>query len=132
MINQIAAKYPQTLNFSDKLKAGLATIAVSKEVIFLGFVLAALQIADGVLTALGVSKLGTGVEGNVLIRALMDQIGYIPALCVVKLVALFVILGICLLSSKVQWLSKAMKCIIAIYLGAAVLPWSFIIVKHIL
>jgi len=112
--------------------SSLSSTALSKEVIVLGLILAALQVMDGILTGIGVSHLGTEVEGNLLIRNLMEMMGYIPALLVVKGVALAVILGICLLSSRVSWLSLAMKAIIFIYLGAAVVPWTFVIARHIL
>ncbi|MBN8548175.1 MAG: hypothetical protein J0M12_02545 [Deltaproteobacteria bacterium] len=105
---------------------------IPKEIITLGLILALLQILDGVLTAVGVAHLGTEVEGNTLIRFLMEHLGYIPALVVIKTVALGVIAGICVLSSKVQWLEFAMKAVICIYLGAAIIPWGFVIAKHIL
>jgi hypothetical protein len=106
--------------------------SISKEVLFLGLVLAALQILDGVLTAVGVAHLGTEVEGNTLIRFLMEHLGYIPALVLIKTIALGVITGICVLSSRVEWLGFAMKTVILIYLGAAIIPWTLVIAKHIL
>lgn len=105
---------------------------ISKEILVLGIALAILQVLDGVLTAIGVAHLGTEVEGNALIRYFMEHLGYIPALVVIKSIALLVIVGICALSRQVQWLPMAMKSIIVIYLAAAVIPWSFIIAKHIL
>lgn len=105
---------------------------VSKEIIILGLVLATLQIVDGILTGIGVAHLGTEVEGNSFIRMLMEHLGYIPALVLIKTIALMVIAGICALSSRVQWLSFAMKTVIFIYLSAAVIPWTFVIAKHIL
>lgn len=106
--------------------------AIPREILVLGAILALLQILDGVLTAIGVAHLGTEVEGNTLIRFLMEHLGYIPALVLIKTVALMVITGICVLSSKVQWLGFAMKAVICIYVGAAIVPWAFVIAKNIL
>lgn len=102
------------------------------EVLLLGLILAGLQVTDGVLTAIGVSHLGVHVEGNFIIRALMEQIGAIPALLIIKGIALAVIVGICGLATQVRWLTLAMRAIIVIYVGAAVIPWSVVIAKHIL
>lgn len=98
----------------------------------MGLILALLQVVDGLLTAIGVAHLGTEIEGNMIVRVLMEQLGYIPALVLIKTVALGVIVGICSLSRKVQWLGMAMKAVIFIYVTAAVIPWSFVIAKHIL
>ncbi len=105
---------------------------ISSEVLTLGIILAALQILDGVLTAIGVAHLGTEIEGNTLLRVMMEHLGYIPALILIKTIALGVIVSICVLSRKVQWLPLAMKAVIFIYVGAAVIPWTFVITKHIL
>jgi hypothetical protein len=104
----------------------------SKEVAVLGLILAFLQILDGVLTAVGVSHFGTSIEGNVLIRHLMEQVGYVEALILVKGFALCVIAALCTLAGKVRWLGLAMRGIAVIYVTAAVIPWSFVIAKHIL
>lgn len=106
--------------------------AIPREILILGAALAVLQVLDGVLTAIGVAHLGTEVEGNTLIRFLMEHLGYIPALVLIKTVALGVIAGICVLSSRVHWLSFAMKAVICIYIGAAIIPWTFVIAKNIL
>ncbi|MBX7144418.1 MAG: DUF5658 family protein [Oligoflexia bacterium] len=105
---------------------------ITTEVLLLGLILAALQVMDGVLTAVGVIHLGVHVEGNVIIRTLMEQIGAIPALLIIKGVALAVIVGICGMAAHVKWLTLAMRAIIVIYVGAAVIPWSVVIAKHIL
>jgi hypothetical protein len=106
--------------------------SVTKEIIVLGLVLAVLQVIDGVFTGIGVSHFGTEIEGNILIRSLMEQIGFVEALIVVKGFALVVIVAICSLAGKVKWLGFAMRGIAVIYIAAAVIPWSYIIAKHIL
>lgn len=106
--------------------------SITKEIIILGLVLASLQVIDGVLTGIGVSHFGIEIEGNILIRSLMEQIGYVQALILVKGFALAVIVAICSLAGKVKWLGFAMRGIAIIYIAAAVIPWSFVIAKHIL
>ena len=48
---------------------------VSLEVQILGVILATLQVLDGTLTAIGIHIDGTSAEGNLLLRALMENIG---------------------------------------------------------
>ena len=99
----------------------------SSEVAALGLILALLQIADGLLTALGMSHYGTNMEGNLLLRELMHLVGFIPALVMVKTVAIGVVTGLCLHAYSVSWLKPAFKIVIGLYITFAVLPWSVIL-----
>ena len=103
-----------------------------REIALLGVALAFVQILDGVLTGFGVHLYGTGVEGNLLLRTLMEQWGYIPALVSVKIFALSVICVLCILASTIPWLKSAMRAVILIYALAAILPWTAILLKHAL
>ena len=106
------------------------TAQPSKEMVMLSFILALLQVSDGVLTGLGMSIFGTGAEGNLLLRSLMEVMGYIPALIMAKSFAILIIAGLCYLSTVVSWLPRAMRCVIAIYVFAAVGPWTYILLTH--
>lgn len=97
----------------------------------LGIILIVLQIADGVLTGFGMSFFGTQMEGNVLLRTLMHEIGVVPALVLVKSLAIAVVIVLVQLSSQVQWLPMALKGVIGLYMLAAVIPWSVILANHI-
>jgi uncharacterized membrane protein len=97
----------------------------------LGLILIVLQIADGVLTGFGMSFFGTQMEGNVLLRTLMHEIGVIPALVLVKSLAIAVVIVLVQLSSQVSWLPMALKGVIGLYMLAAVIPWSVILATHI-
>jgi len=99
----------------------------SKEMIILGAILALLQVSDGILTAIGIDMFGISAEGNFFLRSLMEQWGAIPALVTAKLFAIAVIFVLCMLSQIVSWIPKAMKGVIAVYLFAAVIPWTFIL-----
>lgn len=112
--------------------ARLGISAPSREVIFLGVCLALLQVLDGILTAIGVQQFGTTAEGNFLIKTMMDQLGCVPALLLIKTIAIGVILCLCYLSHVVTWLETAMKGIIVVYIGAAIIPWSFILISKVL
>jgi len=104
----------------------------TREIVVLGIVLGVLQILDGYLTAIGVFHFGTSIEGNPLLRSFMETYGFIPTLVVAKTVALSIIALLCALSSRVWWLSTAMKGMIAVYLVAAVIPWCFILSGKVL
>ena len=99
----------------------------ASEVAALGLILATLQIVDGILTALGMAHYGTSMEGNLLLRQLMHLVGFIPALVMVKTVAIGVVTGLCLHAYSVSWLKPAFKLVIGLYVTFAVLPWSVIL-----
>jgi len=103
-----------------------------KEILVLGSILIVLQVIDGLLTAYGVKSLGIYAEGNPFIRSLMEQIGHVPALVIVKATAAFIIAHLCTLSHTVSWISGALKGMIGVYLFAAILPWTAILYSHII
>ena len=92
--------------------------------------MAVLQILDGIMTGIGVARLGVSAEGNFVLRYLMENIGYIPTLLIAKIAAILIIITLCSMSTRVSWIPKALKVLIAVYLGAAVLPWSLILISH--
>ena len=103
----------------------------SREVMVLGAILAVIQLLDGYLTGVGVYHFGTEVEGNILLRTLMESFGLIPTLISTKALALGIIAGLCLMAYRVRWLKAAFKGIIALYLVAAIIPWCWIVAVHI-
>lgn len=106
------------------------TIPSSKEIYLTGLILAMLQIADGILTAIGIFKFGVHAEGNPLLKSLMVAIGPVEALIVVKSIAILVISTLCMLASQIPWVTKALKGMIVLYLCAAVIPWTAILASH--
>lgn len=102
-----------------------------REVFLLTIVLIVLQILDGVLTSIGVNHFGHQAEGNYLIRMLMELIGATPALIVVKTLAILVILHLCTLAKQVRWLRNALRGVAFVYIVAAIIPWSAIILTRI-
>ncbi len=108
------------------------TRTFASEILVLGVTLAVLQILDGLLTGIGMAQFGVHMEGNALLRNLMNHVGYIPALVIVKTVALAVIAGLCTCAPKIRWLKHAFQGIIALYVVAAILPWSVILTMEFL
>lgn len=101
---------------------------VSKsELAFIAITLAFLQILDGVLTGVGVMTFGTDIEANLIIKTLMINFGVFTALVAVKSFALVVIAALCSMVNKITWLAAAMKCIIVLYIFAAIIPWIMIL-----
>ena len=95
----------------------------------LAAILIALQIADGILTYLGVYTFGVSAEGNPLLRYGMHSIGPVATLIVAKGAAILIIVALWRLTTQVRWLNGAMAGVSALYLGAAILPWSLILSK---
>lgn len=104
----------------------------SRELAILGVILAIIQVLDGVLTAIGVSRFGVHAEGNLALRMLMSVMGHTQALILVKLLAISVILALCLCGPRIRWLSYAFRGIIAVYVLAAIIPWSIILTSEAL
>jgi hypothetical protein len=95
----------------------------SAELAVLGLFIIALQILDGVLTGLGIAHFGTNMEGNPILRGLMHEVGFIPAITIVKGIAIATVTGLCLFADRVSWLRRAFRGVIAIYLVFAIIPW---------
>lgn len=96
---------------------------VGAEIAILGLLIIGLQILDGVLTGFGMHQFGTSMEGNGLLRAIMDLIGFVPALVLVKAVAIASVTSLCLFADRVVWLRVALRGVIGIYVCMAIIPW---------
>lgn len=102
-----------------------------RRILSLGAILILLQIMDGIFTAIGVSHFGVHAEGNFVIRSLMELWGPSLALVAVKSVAICVVCALCALAHKVTWIAPAMRGVIAVYMIAAIIPWSGILLSRI-
>lgn len=102
------------------------------DIFYLGLLVATLQVLDGVLTAMGTHHFGTPVEGNPLLRMLMELIGVGPSLIFVKILAIAIVITLCKLSKQVSWVGISLRCVAVIYLWCAVIPWSVIIYTKVL
>jgi hypothetical protein len=80
------------------------------------------QASDGVLTYVGVSIYGAGIEGNPLIAWLMASMGHGLALTTAKMTAASFGIALHLVS-----VHKAVAALALFYLVAAVYPWAAIL-----
>lgn len=109
---------------------GVASAASSDTLLFAS-ILIGIQILDGILTGFGVKHFGHGIEANVLIRTLMDYIGYVNALVVVKSLAIGIVIALYHLAAYVSWINRAIKMVIILYLCAAIIPWMAILLHRV-
>ena len=102
-------------------------ISIEVEAIVFGSLLCLLQALDAYLTSLGVSRFGIEVEANPLIRHMMFSFGELPALAIVKCLAFVAIISLVFLSQKLNWITRAMGVVAALYLFVAIIPWTYIL-----
>jgi len=105
--------------WSHRARAFTQSEQFGNTVIILFFVAQAL---DGALTYVGVSLLGTEVEGNPLLHWLMGATGHVPALALAKLAAAG--FGIVLHLASVH---RAVALLTLLYVCAAVVPWMAVL-----
>ncbi len=89
----------------------------------LGLSLCWLQIFDGFLTWIGISRYGIGFEGNPFLQSLMLSFGAESALVGTKLFAITAIVFVCIFSRNAKWVKSGLIMTNAIYLLLAVIPW---------
>lgn len=103
-----------------KESSGRSNSRLFGDVAVIVFLLA--QASDGVLTYIGVSIYGYGIEGNPIITWLMAQMGEGPGLAAAKLTAGG--FGIALHLSAVH---KAVAALAGFYVVVAIIPWVAIL-----
>lgn len=121
---------PNSINPSKENKPHADVLAekhLTFEVLHTALFLIILQIADTVYTLLGVSRHGLGMEGNVLLRNLMEHYGAFQGLIMVKALALLMVFCLAHIALTNTWVKNAMYAICVIYLFAAIFPWAYIL-----
>lgn len=99
----------------------------AKGAIFTGCFLASLQALDGIFTSIGINRYGLGIEGNPLLRVVMEEFGHIPTLAFLKLLAILIIVLLTVISARMPWVKGAMGAVSLVYLVAAIVPWTYIL-----
>lgn len=99
----------------------------AEKALFLGGLLCILQALDGILTSVGVSRFGIAVEGNPFIRSLMIELGHIPALGLIKCLAVVVIITLTWFARKLPWVNNAMGAVSCVYIFSAIIPWTYLL-----
>ena len=105
----------------------IANLIPARNVVHLAFFLAFLQVLDGVLTSIGISRFGVNAEGNILLRSLMLQIGHVTALFMVKTTAIAIVGILAVVSREVAWVRSALGFVALLYLVVAIIPWTYIL-----
>ena len=85
------------------------------------------QFLDGVLTYMGLSIFGITMEGNVILRDLMQLLGLELSLFFVKSLAVVLTICLCRLSKTNQNITVVMLALIFMYLYFALIPWTRLI-----
>ena len=101
-------------------------------VLWIASTLVILQILDGLLTGTGMYYWGIGAEGNPLLKMLMHHIGYVYALLLTKSASIVIILILAKCALTMEWVKNAMKGVAALYIVAAVIPWTYLITLKLL
>ncbi len=109
-------------------KSGSLLASVSQEIQYLAILMVGIQILDGIFTAVGISHYGLSIEGNMVLRYVMSHIGYVATLLLAKSLAVCIVAALCLLSARVNWITRAMRFMVAFYLCGAIIPWTVIFV----
>lgn len=86
-----------------------------------------LQLIDGILTFIAISRYGIHAEGNPLLRPAMMNFGPGLTLLVAKTAAILLILTLATYTARVSWINKAFLGLCAIYICAAAIPWTVIL-----
>ena len=102
----------------------------SRELIYFALFFVSLQIADGMLTSIGVARFGITGEGNPFLKNLMLKYGPDRALFMVKAAAIFIIAGLTALAKRAPFVKDIIGTLSCIYLFAAIVPWVYILTHY--
>ena len=102
----------------------------SRDFIFFGIFFASLQVFDGVFTSIGTAQMGTHMEGNPLLKTLMDHMGANEALTLVKAFAVMAVVFMTCLAKRMRWIKDLISFLSCIYLFAAIIPWLYLLFEQ--
>jgi hypothetical protein len=87
------------------------------------------QVLDGFATGLGMARFGVAMEGNIALREAMRIFGVAPTLIIAKGLAIAIVISLRLLGRQVTWVGETLALLSLAYIGAAIIPWSVILLK---
>jgi hypothetical protein len=99
----------------------------SKDAFFFALFLISIMIVDGVLTRWGVLQFDHSVEGNPLMRFLIEHLGLDSALLLAKAVAIGFVLGLTVAARRIRWIKNTIAVLCWVYLICAILPWAYLL-----
>lgn len=85
---------------------------------------AAIQVADGALTAQGIAQFGPHAEGNPLIKILAEGAGFGGALIISKAFAVF-----CATVLHLKARHLALAALTLAYVVGAIVPWTYLLAR---
>ena len=112
-----------------KVQTRVGTLTLSKKVAILGCALMTLQIMDGALTYLGLKLLGVQMEGNSVLRGVIQMYGIAPALFIAKGAALVGVGVLMSAAHRRKWVRPIIFALCAVYTTLAVVPWLVILLR---
>ncbi len=112
------------LNYSD---IDATHVLLRKDTVWLGATLVLFQALDGFFTSVGISRFGTSIEGNPILRTLMEEFGHLPVLALLKTAAVVLVLIMTILANRLAWIRHAMVGVSGVYFFAAIVPWAYIL-----
>lgn len=98
----------------------------------LGWLLILFQILDGAFTLLGISIFGSAIEGNPIIKHVIEYCGPGLAIGLIKLLTIIIIFSICIFGCQVKWLTNALRGVAGVYFIFALVPWSLVFSSYYL
>ena len=93
----------------------------------LGLTLTAFQALDGLFTLRGVMQHGVEIEGNPILRSLMEHFGPLPALSLAKATAAALVIGLSCYACVQPWVRTGLAMLTCYYFFLAILPWSYVL-----
>ena len=99
----------------------------SRALIYFSIFFVSLQIVDGMLTSIGMTRFGIHGEGNPFLRGLMSNYTPDHVLLVVKSIAVLIILALSYIARKISWIKDLIGTLSCIYLFAAIIPWVYVL-----
>lgn len=113
----MTATLPGRLAMLERTLPGSSTRGISAFALF-----AAIQVADTILTLIGINRFGPAIEGNPVLSFVMVAFGTAATLMSVKAVALA---GAFVLHLRAQYLALALLSLL--YVFGAIIPWMWLL-----
>lgn len=102
----------------------------SRALIYFSIFFISLQVADGMLTSIGMTRFGVHGEGNPFLRNLMHKYHPDQVLLVVKSIAVAIILALTIIARRVHWIKDLIGTLSCIYIFAAIIPWVYVLTYY--
>lgn len=116
--------------YYNKLANFIIKISTKRHLAFISLILIIFQIADGILTTIGVNTFGIGVEGNHILQSYMHMYPAPLVLFFIKTLSILVISVVWRLAIKENCISLVLPLfylVLSVYLWGAIIPWLILL-----